>query len=203
NLSSGFGSITPRLNEGIEMSRRKPIPTDAAELFLRSINIRYDADEPERISHYRPTTKCVSLLKAILGQEDDRAFFVVAPYGSGKSLTATYLLHLIEYRAESSPALLRIEKKLLRVSPDLGNFAAKRRRYRKHHGIVIALHGSCPSLAESIKEAILLSMDRLKLGRQARSFENMPADNIGQAIEIIAEVQRKFTTSVCDRIAIV
>lgn len=185
------------------MSRRKSSPTDAAELFLRSINICYDANEPERIGHYRPTTKCVLLLKAILGHDDDRAFFVVAPYGSGKSLTATYLLHLIENRTDSSRTLLRIEKKLVRVSPELGDFAARRRKYRKHHGIVLALHGSCPSLAQSIKQAALLSMDRLKLGRQARSVESMPADDIGQAIEILAELQRKLPTSVCDRIAIV
>lgn len=29
-----------------------------AEPFLRSINIAFDANQPERISHFRPTSKC-------------------------------------------------------------------------------------------------------------------------------------------------
>lgn len=183
------------------MSRRNS--HHSAELFLRSINLRYDADAPERISHYRPTTKCTSLLKAILGQDEERAVFVVAPYGSCKSLAATYLLHMIENRPESSKPLLDIQKKLSRVSPELGEFAAKRRGNRNHHGIVVALHGSCPSLAMSIKSAVLESMARLKLGRQARSIEGMPADDIGEAIEILVELKRKCTSSACDRIAII
>ncbi|MDA1054109.1 MAG: hypothetical protein O3C40_26980 [Planctomycetota bacterium] len=75
----------------------KPNLTDMdADLFLRSINIEFDAGYPERIGHFRPTTKCVSLIRALMGLEDERAFFLVAPYGSGKSLTAAYGLHLIE-----------------------------------------------------------------------------------------------------------
>ena len=73
----------------------EPVSRDA---FLRSINLVYDAGEPERIAHFRPTAKTVPLLKALFGEEDDRAFFVVAPYGSGKSLTATYALQVIENR---------------------------------------------------------------------------------------------------------
>jgi hypothetical protein len=186
------------------MSRSTSTSTDTAEQFLRSINICYDANEPARISHYRPTTKCVALVKAILGHDEDRAFFVVAPYGSGKSLTATYLLHLIENRGESSKTLLRIRKKLQSVSPELGDIAERRRTHEKKiQGIVIALHGACPSLAESIKQAVLQSTARLKLGRQTRFVESMPADDIGQAIQILAEIQRRLTTSDCDRIAII
>ena len=99
--------------------------------FLRSINIRFDAGEPERISHFVPTTKCVSLLKALLGLEKDRAFFIVAPYGSGKSLTACYLLHHVENRAESQDALRTIERKLTRVSPQLAASSTSRRRSKK------------------------------------------------------------------------
>lgn len=82
------------------MSRRKPKRAVNAEAFLRSINIWYDAEAPDRIEHFRPTTKCVGLLRSLLGQDEDSAFFVVAPYGTGKSLTAAYFLHLVENRRD-------------------------------------------------------------------------------------------------------
>ena len=42
--------------------------TVSEEAFLRSINIVYDADEPERIAHFRPTAKTEPLLKALFGK---------------------------------------------------------------------------------------------------------------------------------------
>lgn len=54
---------------------------------LRSINIVFDADHPERISHYFPTTKSIQLLKRLLMNEKSLSCFVVAPYGSGKSFS--------------------------------------------------------------------------------------------------------------------
>ena len=80
----------------------EPVSQDA---FLRSINIVYDAGEPERIGHFRPTAKTVPLLKALFGEENERAYFVVAPYGSGKSLTATYALQVIENRPAAVDSL--------------------------------------------------------------------------------------------------
>lgn len=186
------------------MSRKGSHAAATAELFLRSINLRYDAEAPERIAHFHPTTKCVSLLRSLLALgEEDHTFFVVAPYGSGKSLTATYLLHLVENRPESSTALQAIEKKLRCVSPETARFAAHRRGHSDRRGIVLALHGACPSLPRAIKEAALESMGRLKLGRQARSIQAMPADEIGQAVDFLAELKSKCAAAGGDRIAIV
>ena len=36
-----------------------------AEVFLRSINIQYDAEYPNRIAHYQPTAKSVPLIKSL------------------------------------------------------------------------------------------------------------------------------------------
>ncbi|SVC67986.1 uncharacterized protein METZ01_LOCUS320840, partial [marine metagenome] len=41
---------------------------------MRSINIEFDAEYPERIEHFFPTTKSIRLLKSILGHEQERAF---------------------------------------------------------------------------------------------------------------------------------
>jgi len=171
--------------------------------FLRSINVRYDADVPQRIAHFRPTTKCATLLRALLGDERDRAFMIVAPYGTGKSLTATYMLQLVENRPESAAVLLQLSKRLADVSPELGRFAANRRRRRDRRGIVIALHGPCDSLPESIKAALLESMKRLKLGGAARTLRTMPCGTIEDAVAILNELKRRCDSSGCDRIIIV
>lgn len=43
-------------------------------LFLKSINITLDSENPERIKHFHPTGKSVLLIKALAGLEKDRAF---------------------------------------------------------------------------------------------------------------------------------
>ena len=172
-----------------------------AEVFLRSINIQYDADYPNRIVHYQPTVKSVPLIKSLLGFEQDRAFFVVAPYGTGKSITATYLLHLVENRSDAIETLSAIEDKLEVVSPDLNKFAMERRNEIKK-GLVLALQGYCQNLGESLKDAALKGMGRLKLGRQARTIESMPCETIDQAIELLGAVRDKARSADCDRIVI-
>lgn len=187
----------PRSNSWMQCDRTNADP------FLRSINLRYDADDANRIAHFRPTTKCVAMLRALLADEEDRAFLIVAPYGTGKSLTATYLLQLIENRAEASSVLLEIQKKLADVSPELGRFAAHRRQRGDRKGVVVALHGYCETLALSLKEAVLESLARLKLGRAARSIPSMPAKSIEDAIAILVELKKRCQAADCDRIAIV
>ena len=172
-----------------------------AEVFLRSINIQYDAEYPNRIAHYQPTAKSVPLIKSLLGFEQDRAFFVVAPYGTGKSITATYLLHLVENRPDADATLSAIEDKLEVVSPDLSKFSRERQE-REDKGLVLALQGYCENLGESLKDAALKGMGRMKLGRQARTIESMPCETIDQAIELLGAVRDKARASGCDRVVI-
>lgn len=172
-----------------------------AEVFLRSINIQYDAEYPNRIAHYQPTVKSVPLIKSLLGFEQDRSFFVVAPYGTGKSITATYLLHLVENRPDADETLSGIEDKLEVVSPDLNKFSNGRRN-GKDKGLVLALQGYCENLGESLKDAALEGMRRLKLGRQARTIESMSSETIDQAIELLGAVRDKARSADCDRIVI-
>ena len=171
---------------------KKSITTDtfSSEHFLRSINIEFDAEYPERIEHFFPTTKSIRLLKAILGQEQERAFFIVAPYGSGKSLTATYALHLIENRSVSSEMLGTISSRLCKADKELGEFCAKRKRGKKN-GLVIPLHGYCSNISESIKASTLQAMGRHKLGREAKSLESLPCSNIEEAIEFLNNALEK------------
>lgn len=183
--------------------RKKLIGKTNVDPFLRSINICYDAVDAGRIAHFRPTTKCAAMLRALLGEEQDRSFLIVAPYGTGKSLTATYLLHLIENRTDSSTELLDISKRLSDVSPELGRYAANRRRKRDRSGIVLAVHGPCESLPRSLKAALIESMERQKLGRSARTIRTMPGETIEDVISIFNELKQRCETTGCDRIVIV
>ncbi|MFA9459510.1 hypothetical protein [Thiohalorhabdus methylotrophus] len=174
---------------------------EGREAFLRSINLPYDADAPERIAHFYPTSKCVSLLRAVLGQEADRAYFVIAPYGSGKSLTAAYALHLIENRKEARPVLNNISARLADVDGGLGEFAQARSEDQAG-GLVLALHGYCPSLPEALKEAALAAMRRVKLGREARKLEKEQVGTMDEAVAILRWLQEEGVEKGYDRIAI-
>jgi hypothetical protein len=181
---------------------REPGNTD---VFLRAINLCYDAEYPERIAHYQPTAKSARCLRALAGFDDERAFFIVAPYGSGKSILATYLLHLIENRRDASHILLELAHKLSRVSPELGHFAMKRRRQHRRAGLVLALHGYAKSLPHCLKAAALAAMARLKLGRQARPLREMPCEDIEQAMALLGALQAKVSQAMpgnYDRIVI-
>ena len=72
----------------------------SAYQLLQSINISFDADHPERIAHYFPTTKSIQLLKKLLDGNKSTSCFVVAPYGSGKSLLGSFYMHVIENKPQ-------------------------------------------------------------------------------------------------------
>ena len=173
----------------------------APEAFLRSIHVGYDAEEPQRIGHFHPTSKAVRLLRALLGEDGDRAFLVEAPYGTGKSLTAAYLLHLVENRPDSGDMLASVEEKLRPVSPELADFSRDRRQ-SGDQGLVLALHGHAASLPEALKDAAVASMKRLKLGRQARAIESQEADTVEDAVGVLRQVQQKVARKGFDRITI-
>ncbi|MBK6900775.1 MAG: hypothetical protein IPH09_16485 [bacterium] len=170
--------------------------------FLRSINLCFDAAHPERIEHFRPTAKCVRLLTALSGHEDERAFFVVAPYGTGKSIAASYLLQLVENRPDAAAVLRTVEDRMLNVNSAFAEFASNR-RLRKKRGIAIALQGYCSSLPAAIQEAIGESMDRLRLGRQARPIMSQGAQSTEDIIAMLKTLLSKAEQEKCDRVVLI
>ena len=186
------------------MPRRKTTVSElvSRDAFLRSINLVYDAEEPERIGHFRPTAKTVPLLKSLFGQEDDRAYFIVAPYGSGKSLTATYALQVIENRPAAADCMERIADRLEAVSPQLAHSVLRRGRNAKKRGIALALHGYCPDVAEALRDAAVQSMRRLKLGREAKTIEGQKTDGPSGVANVLAALQKKATECRCDQVVL-
>lgn len=170
-----------------------------AELFLRSINIALDADFPERVRHFRPTAKCVPLIRALLGIEEQRAFFLIAPYGSGKSITAAYAGHLVENSRSSGDVRLEINRRLDVVSPELAEFARRRRASSSQRGLAIVLHGHVSNLAEQIAVSAADSLKRIGV-RKWQKLKNIESANLADAIKLIRAV---CDEGGCDRVTIV
>ena len=170
--------------------------------FLRSINIQLDACHPERFEHFRPTSKSVRLLSALLEAKRGNAVFVVAPYGSGKSITTGYLGQLVENPIDASNILRHIETRLAKVSPSLGK-KAQYRRAKRTQGLFVPLYGHVHSAPEALKAAILQAMRRTSLGRQARTIEGMKAQGAGDILALLDACVDKLKASGRDRLVIV
>lgn len=180
--------------------QKKPLkPALDAELFLRSINIAFDADHPERINHFRPTAKCVPLVRALLGMEEERAFFLVAPYGSGKSLTASFAAHLVENSKASGAMRLEINKRLAVVSPELADYAKKRRASKTKRGLALTLHGHIPNVAQQLKLAAADSLKRVGIRRYVALRKSKATD----VASVVKQIRAVCDEAKCDRITIV
>ncbi|SEQ14012.1 hypothetical protein SAMN05421693_11818 [Ectothiorhodospira magna] len=163
--------------------------------FLRSVNIVFDADDPERIGHYQPTSKAIAFLRGVSGLTNGNAFFVIAPYGSGKSIGAAYLLHLVENRIEARDTLEAIGERLCRVEPELGDFALARPTRCGVHGFVLALEGSAPDVGLALRDAAYASLLRLGMKAHAKHVKNLDIAGIKGALEILNYLKEKSTHS--------
>lgn len=170
--------------------------------FLRSINIQLDIGHPERLEHFRPTSKSTRLVSSLLQNDGGNALFVVAPYGSGKSITAGYVGELVENRPGAADVLEGIEARMSSVEPALADTAGDRRSAGTK-GLFVPLYGHVPSAPSALKEGILTAMRRCKLGRQARSVERLEATTAHDVFELISECSEKLENSGFDRLVIV
>lgn len=147
--------------------------------FLRSINLVYDVASVDCVEHFYPTTKAVALISAVMGlNANERAHLVIAPYGSGKSLAATYALQVIENRPIARQELISVAKRMQSFADDLYQEIIARISGDSAHrrGIAVALHGTMSNLAGSIKKGALDSISRLGLGDKAEHLEKAQCD---------------------------
>lgn len=158
--------------------------------FLRSINIEFDADAADRIAHYFPTEKSASLLRRLLSFESERAFFVVAPYGSGKSLVGAYSLHTLENRKESRSVLKELNSRMAGVDAQLHEWHNDRIRCHSRHGLVIPMHGFAEDLVRQLILSALGSFARLGLEKKTKVIAELlklEAIDIVEALQTIKE----------------
>lgn len=144
--------------------------------FLRSINVQLDALEPGRIEHFRPTAKAATFLERLF-VSGTPALLVTAPYGSGKSLTATYALQIVENRDDAKPTLRFLAEQVGRVSASTSEYALRRVR-SKGRGLCIAIQGHAPDLRRALCDGFRAAADRHGLARLAAKQlrERVPSD---------------------------
>ena len=170
--------------------------------FLRSINIQLDVGHPERLKHFRPTSKSVRLVSSLLQNDMGSALFVVAPYGSGKSITAGYVGELVENHPRAEDMLASIEDRVASIEPVLAE-RIRRRRKAGSKGLFVPLYGHVPSGPNAVKEGILTAMRRVKLGRQARSIKRLESATAPDLAKLISECSKKLAGSDFDRLVII
>jgi len=157
--------------------------------FLRSINIVLDADSPENLQHFQPTQKSNKLLSAVLGMEQDRNFMVIAPYGTGKSLSASVALHAVENRPKSRLLLQRILRETTALSYSLRLFL-ERRVERGDCGLAIPLHGYLRSCPSSLKDGAIKGMKRIEIDSAAEKLSSVKCntlDDLPTFLRVLAE----------------
>jgi hypothetical protein len=172
------------------------------ENLLRSINIVFDADHPERITHYFPTTKSISLLNNLLTHKKSNSYFVVAPYGSGKSLLGTFYLQLIENISSVNSVLKPVINRIRHIDNKTHRLI-KTRMKSSIKGIAVPLSGYIENVPQSIYDGILKSLERTQLTSLKEVLEKHAVQKFDDLIELLSLVRNQFGNEVVDHIDIV
>jgi hypothetical protein len=170
--------------------------------FLRSINIQLDVAEPSRVAHFRPTSKSAGLISSLVRRPEGSATFLVAPYGSGKSIATGYVGHLIENQPDARSMLRKVEDRLANVDPDLGE-VSRLRRASQTRGLFVPLYGHETSAPAALKRGILKAMRRVKLGREARTIDSLRVESARDVPQLFRVCTEKMAQAGRDRIVIV
>ena len=175
---------------------------------LRSINVTLDSATPQRIAHFFPTAKSARLIRSWLHPDHCSSFFVVAPYGTGKSLTATFFIQVVENLQRSGEVLARITERLTKVDSELASELRSRIGSEQmplfgRHGATVALSGYQPHLPTAIKQSLIASLRRTGNKNVAALASRRRADSMDDVIALLSAVRDRYCPDPIDRLAIV
>ena len=183
-----------------------PVEFSSAQI-LRSVNIVFDADFPERISHFFPTTKSIDLLRKLLNPATSTARLVVAPYGSGKSLLASFFHHIIENRPDAIGTLEAVFQRLHDIDAEVFETIRERTgddQIIRRRGLVVTLVGYVDDLPASFKTEILHSLERIGDDcTDIRSIvEEADCRNLDDMIRLLSLIRDRFGGDRIDRVCV-
>ena len=112
----------------------------------RAVDLQADLEQPRRLSHYHPTTRSITVLDAVLGND---ASIVIAAYGSGKSLAAGIGALIVRNDPRARDALSPVLPKLRSTAPAL-HAKVRARLGSRTRGAVMNIAGYVPSLVGAI-----------------------------------------------------
>lgn len=176
----------------------------AAETFLRSISLAFDIDVPERVAHFQPTSKSAILFSSILGHQKSRAFLVIAPYGSGKSITATAAVHLLENRAACLETLNEVSKRWRSVDSSIFRFSEERLASEgASRGLALTLSGFSPDVGSAVISSLHSALSRGAFRKSERFFEKVEGLSFPEKLRALEAYFPRLIDQGVDRIAIV
>ena len=175
---------------------RSAIEEFSSDQILRSINIVFDADAPDRIAHFFPTTKTIGLLRRLLTDTNSSGRFVVAPYGSGKSLLASFYQQVIENREEAISVLRPVIDRIQDIDEDLFRVIEDRTRpddMFRQSGLVIPLTGYIPNLPEALHSGLHASLIRLGKEEIAEEVAHFECGTMDEVIDLLTHIREKHS----------
>ena len=179
-----------------------------AQQILRSINVTLDIAEPERIAHFFPTAKSTRLLRSWLLPGHSSSYFVVAPYGTGKSLTAAFFIQVVENLEQSRDVLGCITGRFSSVDAALADELRSRAlpdpaSLFAPHGATVVLSGFQPDLPAAVQAALVASLRRTGNREVAKVVSRRRATSIEAAITLLSKIRERFCPDPIDRLAII
>ena len=190
------------------MSNRRHSGAVDAQRILRSINVTFDSSTSERIAHFVPTAKSTRLLRSWMLPGHSSSYFVVAPYGTGKSLAAAFFIQVVENLEQSRDVLGRITERFTDVDDALNNEL----RSRVHpgqgalfvqHGATVALSGFQSDLPAAIRESLVASLERTGNREAAALAGRHQTNSMNDVIKLLSAIRDGFCPEPIDRLAIV
>ena len=179
-----------------------------AQQILRSINVTLDNATPERIAHFSPTAKSTRLLRSWLLPGQSSSYFVVAPYGTGKSLAAAFFIQAVENLEQSRDVLGRITERFASVDADLAD--ALRSRVHPGQGALFAQQGATvvlsgfqPDVPAAVQAALLASLKRVGNQEAATLVSRRGVTSMDAVIALLSKIRERFCPNPIDRLAIV
>lgn len=180
----------------------KTIQTLNEHQLLQSINISFDVDYPERIAHYFPTTKSIQLLKKLLDGNRSTSCFVVAPYGSGKSLLGSFYMHVIENKPQVNSVLQPVMDRLKPIDKTCYR-AIKLRNKKELKGLSIPLNGYIEDLPQAIYKGIKDSLIRIDELQILQMVSKKSVKTLDDLIDLLSLIRNTYGGNVVDHLDII
>ncbi|MBY0086981.1 hypothetical protein [Brevibacillus brevis] len=131
------------------------------DIFVPSINIRFDIGKEDFIDRYLPTPSHVDPLLGIangLLNKGSKAHIIVGPYGSGKSLLGTLLANIAK-KGISNLTLMHLYDRFEKVNPDIASILKDMNDYRIKY-IPVILEGNIGNFRNTLLSSIQRALDK-------------------------------------------
>lgn len=176
-----------------------------SDQILRSVNIVFDADYPERIAHFFPTTKTIDLLRRLLTEDDSAGRFVVAPYGSGKSLLASFYQQVVENRPAAMDVLRPVVQRIRQIDEELYQRIEDRTgpdNMFRMTGLVIPLSGYVPHIPTALHAGVVRALRRVGENDLAAEIDATEVYTVDDIISLFTMIREKYGGSRFDHLDI-